>query len=66
MNLDDILAAPVPLGDFVRDPKKAILIRDQKSGDWKFAEASRQDRRWDFEELSEESFWTHLKELIAD
>jgi hypothetical protein len=52
--------------DIVRDPKKVILVREHKTRAWKFAEASRQNRRWEFEDLSEETFWTHLKALIAD
>ncbi len=45
-------------------PKKAILVR-KASADWQFAEIQPGRADWRFKDLTEESYWQTLRELLS-
>jgi hypothetical protein len=45
--------------------KKAMLVRKGLPDDWQFARLAADSEGWTFKELSEESFWETLEELLA-
>jgi hypothetical protein len=45
-------------------PKKAILLHRGSQG-WQIANLAQTQAGWSFEPLTEESFWTHFKDLLS-